>query len=319
MSQPASLTVYAPASMGNVGVGFDLLGAALAPVDGSLLGDTVTISAANQGVHFQQVGPWAHKLPADAEQNIVYQCAAFFLQRFAVEQGVALTLSKNLPVGSGLGSSASSVVAALVALNAFLGSPCNQQQLLALMGEFEGRISGAVHYDNVAPCYLGGMQLMLDLPQRICEPIPAFTDWYWVVAYPGISLSTAKMRELMPAQYDRAVTIDFGRNLSAFVHASYRQDEALALAVLKDVLAEPYRAAAIPGYLQARAALAELGMLTTGISGSGPTLFSVCRDLPTAERAQQWLAQNYLTETGGFTHICRLDNEGARVLSPAHY
>ncbi|QUN04918.1 homoserine kinase [Shewanella yunxiaonensis] len=312
MSQ--SLTVYAPASMGNVGVGFDLLGAALAPVDGSLLGDTVTIAAADSGISLTQIGEWAHKLPDTPQQNIVYQCAEFFLQKFAIQGGVSLTLSKNLPVGSGLGSSASSVVAALFALNEFFGKPCNQQQLLALMGEFEGRISGAVHYDNVAPCYLGGMQLMLDLPQRICESIPAFEDWFWVVAYPGISLSTAKMRALMPNEYARSVVIDFGRNLSAFVHASYRQDEALAIAVLKDVLAEPYRAPAIPGYLQAREALAEVGMLTTGISGSGPTLFSVCRDLETAQKAKAWLEQHYLTETGGFSHICRLDNVGARVL-----
>jgi homoserine kinase len=319
MSLPDSLTVYAPASMGNVGVGFDLLGAALAPIDGSLLGDTVTITHADAGVHLQQQGVWAHKLPDSPQQNIVFQCAEFFLQRFAVKGGVSLILSKNLPVGSGLGSSASSVVAALFALNEFFGKPCNPQQLLALMGEFEGRISGSVHYDNVAPCYLGGMQLMLDLPQRICEPIPAFEQWYWVVAYPGISLSTAKMRALMPAQYERPVVIDFGRNLSAFVHASYRQDEALAIAVLKDVLAEPYRAPAIPGYEQARAALAELGMMTTGISGSGPTLFSICRDLPTAELAKDWLEQHYLTETGGFSHICRLDNLGARVLPQGQY
>ncbi|KFZ38291.1 serine kinase [Shewanella mangrovi] len=310
-----ALTVYAPASMGNVGVGFDLLGAALAPVDGSLLGDTVTIEPLASGIVFEQVGEWAHKLPADPQENIVYQCAQFFMQKFAIAGGVKLSLSKNLPVGSGLGSSASSVVAALFALNEQFGRPCNQQQLLALMGEFEGRISGSVHYDNVAPCYLGGMQLMLDLPERICESIPAFDEWYWVVAYPGISLSTAKMRALMPAQYDKAVAIEFGKNLSAFVHASYKQDAQLALAVLKDVLAEPYRAAAIPGFNDAKQALAELGMLTTGISGSGPTLFSVTDSLATATAANEWLQQHYLSEAGGFSHICRLDSQGARVLA----
>ena len=311
----AALTVYAPASMGNAGVGFDLLGAALAPIDGSLLGDTVSIASAAAGVELQQVGEWAHKLPASPQENIVYQCAEFFLQKFGIDSGVALTLSKNLPVGSGLGSSASSVVAALFALNEFFGKPCNPQQLLALMGEFEGRISGAVHYDNVAPCFLGGMQLMLDLPERICEAIPAFENWYWVVAYPGISLSTAKMRQLMPAQFDKGVVIEFGKNLSAFVHASYRQDQTLALAVLKDVLAEPYRAAAIPGFTDAKQALAELGMLATGISGSGPTLFTVTDDLTKANAANAWLQQHYLTEAGGFSHICRLDSQGARVLA----
>ncbi|WP_413493178.1 homoserine kinase [Shewanella baltica] len=316
-----SLTVYAPASMGNVGVGFDLLGAALAPIDGCLLGDRVTIAAAESGVSLAQTGAWAHKLPENPKDNIVYQCAEFFLTALSKEylealgkadEGVALTLEKNLPVGSGLGSSASSVVAALYALNEHFDRPYNEQALLELMGEFEGKISGSVHYDNVAPCYLGGMQLMLNVPGTVCEAIPSFKEWYWVVAYPGISLSTAMMRKLMPDQYDKSVTIDFGRYLSAFVHASYQQNAKLAISVLKDVLAEPYRAAAIPGYDNARVALAALGMLTTGISGSGPTLFSITDDLAAANAAKTWLEQHYLTEVGGFAHVCRLDEQGTR-------
>ena len=309
-----SLTVYAPASMGNVGVGFDLLGAALAPIDGSLLGDRVTISAAEQGVVFSQVGEWAHKLPINAKENIVYQCAEFFLDKLNRTDGVALILEKNLPVGSGLGSSASSVVAALYALNEHFEHPFDQQALLGLMGEFEGKISGSVHFDNVAPCYLGGMQLMLNSSDKVCDEVPSFKNWYWVVAYPGISLSTAKMRALLPEQYDKAVAIDFGRYLSAFVHASYKQDSKLAIEMLKDVLAEPYRADAIPGYNAARTALAELGMLTTGISGSGPTIFSVTDDLSVAEKAKTWLSQHYITEQGGFAHVCQLDMAGTRCV-----
>ncbi|QYJ79760.1 homoserine kinase [Shewanella acanthi] len=308
-----SLTVYAPASMGNVGVGFDLLGAALAPIDGSLLGDRVSISAADSGVSLTQTGVWAHKLPANPEENIVFQCAQFFLKTLGKEDsGILLNLEKNLPVGSGLGSSASSVVAALYALNEFFDKPFDEQALLALMGEFEGKISGSVHYDNVAPCYLGGMQLMLNVSGTICQAIPSFKEWYWVVAYPGISLSTAMMRKLMPDQYDKSVVIDFGRYLSAFVHASYQHNAKLAIEVLKDVLAEPYRAAAIPGYDKARSALSDLGMLTTGISGSGPTLFSITDDLNTANAAKAWLEANYVTEAGGFAHVCRIDELGTR-------
>ncbi|WP_110456568.1 homoserine kinase [Shewanella algidipiscicola] len=307
-----SLTVYAPASMGNVGVGFDLLGAALAPIDGTLLGDCVSIEPALTGISLSLAGHWADKLPADAADNIVYQCAEFFLAQLDSQAGIAMTLEKNLPVGSGLGSSASSVVAALYALNEYFDRPFDEQALLRLMGEFEGKISGSVHYDNVAPCYLGGMQLMLDVPHSVCEGLPVFKQWYWVVAYPGISLSTAKMRALLPEVYDKSVAIDFGRYLSAFVHASYKQDASLAIAVLKDVLAEPYRASEIPGYEQARAALAELGMLTTGISGSGPTLFSVTDDLATAQAAQAWLDSHYVKQGVGFSHICQIDTQGTR-------
>ncbi|MCL1144892.1 homoserine kinase [Shewanella marinintestina] len=309
-----SVTIYAPASMGNVGVGFDLLGAALAPIDGCLLGDKVKVAAADSGISLTLTGYWANKLPQNPQENIVYQCAEFFLTHLNKTAGLQLTLEKNLPVGSGLGSSASSVVAALMALNEYFDKPFNEQELLRLMGEFEGKISGSVHYDNVAPCYLGGMQLMLDTPKSVCEAIPDFKQWYWVVAYPGISLSTAKMRQLMPLQYDKQTTIDFGRNLSAFVHASYKQDAELAIAVLKDVLAEPYRASEIPKYSQAKAALAELGMLTTGISGSGPTLFSITDDLEVANRAQQWLNEHYIEADKGFTHICHIDNQGSRIV-----
>lgn len=307
-----SVTIYAPASMGNVGVGFDLLGAALAPIDGSLLGDTVKVESADKGLSLVLAGHWASKLPQDERDNIVYQCAEFFLSHLGKDVGLKLTLEKNLPVGSGLGSSASSVVAALAALNDFFDKPFSEQDLLRLMGEFEGKISGSIHYDNVAPCYLGGMQLMLDTPKTVCEAIPDFKQWYWVVAYPGISLSTSRMRQLMPSEFDKQTTIDFGRYLSAFVHASYKQDEELAISVLKDVLAEPYRAPEIPNYQKAKSALAELGMLTTGISGSGPTLFSITDNLDVAKQAQQWLDANYVESGKGFSHICRIDNQGTR-------
>ncbi|MBW8184467.1 homoserine kinase [Shewanella nanhaiensis] len=309
-----SLTVYAPASMGNVGVGYDLLGAALAPIDGSLLGDKVSIAASASGVQLKVEGHWADKLPPEPKENIVYQCALFFMEQLNKQDGVALTLEKNLPVGSGLGSSASSVVAALYALNEYFDRPYDKQALLRLMGEFEGKISGSVHYDNVAPCYLGGMQLMLDTQAKVCDSIPSFENWYWVVAYPGISLSTAKMRELLPEYYDKSVAIDFGRNLSAFVHASYKQDAELAISVLKDVMAEPYRASAIPGYELAKDALDKIGMMSTGISGSGPTLFSVTDSLETAQAAQAWLDSNYVEQGLGFSHICKLDALGTRTI-----
>ncbi|MDD3147655.1 MAG: homoserine kinase [Candidatus Riflebacteria bacterium] len=310
-------TIYAPASIANVGVGFDLLGAALAPIDGTRLGDCVSISEGNQGLQFSCSGPWQHKLPADSRKNIVLQCAEYFLAQLPADRqpaGLNIELNKNLPVGSGLGSSASSVVAAFVALNEFFGNFVAPNHLLLMMGDFEGRVSGSVHYDNVAPAFLGGMQLMLQAAGRVCESIPVFEDWFWVVAYPGISLPTAEMRALLPPQYDRAVTIDYGRNLGAFIHASYRHDQQLAAAVLKDVLAEPYRSPSIPGFVEARNAMTGLGMLATGISGSGPTIFSVTDNPDLAEKARQWLDQNFLKNSEGFSRVCRIDESGARRL-----
>ncbi|WP_299492221.1 homoserine kinase [uncultured Shewanella sp.] len=313
-----SVKVYAPASIANISVGFDTLGAALAPIDGTLLGDTVAIEAATQGVALEVLGPWAHKLPVEPKENIVYQCAEFFIDQLANDNalvgGIKLTLAKNLPVGSGLGSSASSVVAALYALNEYFNRPFSAADLLLVMGKFEGQISGSVHYDNVAPCYLGKMQLILNGKNQVCDAIPSFNQWYWVMSYSGVSLSTAKMRQLLPDQYEKSTVIEFGRHLSTFVHASYKQDEILAFEALKDVLAEPYRAVAIPGYSEAKTALEAMGMLATGISGSGPTLFSITNSLDKAEQAKTWLDKHYLTDENGFSHICRIDPAGVRKI-----
>ncbi|WP_321157589.1 homoserine kinase, partial [Serratia nevei] len=183
-----------------------------------------------------------------------------------------------------LGSSACSVVAALEGLNAFHGEPLDEHALLLLMGEMEGKISGSVHYDNVAPCYLGGMQLVVEEAGVISQGIPVFEQWYWVVCYPGTVVSTAAARAILPAQYRRQDCLTYGRRLAAFVHASYTGQEGLAASVLKDVIAEPYRAALIEGFAEVRAQAAQNGALATGISGSGPTVFVVMKELAQAER-----------------------------------
>ena len=314
-----SITVYAPASIGNVGVGFDLLGAALAPIDSSLFGDCVSIEAGDSAIEFACQGPWQHKLPSDPDANIVSQCARYFVGQLAEHlrpAGLKITLSKNLPVGSGLGSSASSVVSAFAALNEYFCRPFNNEQLLLMMGEFEGRVSGSVHYDNVAPAFLGGMQLLVLTANRVCEPVPFFKEWLWVVAYPGISLSTAHMRAMLPEKYTRATTIEYGRNLGVFIQASFRNDQQLAVAVLKDVLAEPWRCSSIPGFSKARTAMTDIGMLATGISGSGPTIFSVTDSPDRAEQARIWLEDNFMQSREGFTRICQLDKSGARIIAP---
>ncbi|WP_312270068.1 homoserine kinase, partial [Pseudescherichia sp.] len=153
--------VYAPASSANMSVGFDVLGAAVTPVDDSLLGDVVTVEAADR-FSLHNLGRFADKLPPEPRENIVYQCWERFCQELGKTIPVTMTLEKNMPIGSGLGSSACSVVAALMAMNEHCGKPLNDTRLLALMGELEGRISGSIHYDNVAPCFLGGMQLMIE-------------------------------------------------------------------------------------------------------------------------------------------------------------
>ncbi|AWV46121.1 homoserine kinase [Hafnia alvei] len=305
--------VYAPASIGNVSVGFDVLGAAVSPVDGQFLGDCVSVEAAD-AFSLTSKGSFVSKLPSDPKENIVYQCWERFCQAIGQELSVAMVLEKNMPIGSGLGSSACSVVAALMALNEFAQQPLDQTQLLALMGEMEGRISGSVHYDNVAPCYLGGLQLILEENGIISQTVPCFDDWFWVMAYPGIKVSTAEARAILPAQYRRQDCISHGRYLAGFIHACHTRQPILAAKLMNDVIAEPYRTRLLPGFAQARQAAHDIGALACGISGSGPTLFAICDRQDTAQRMAQWLQENYLQNDEGFVHICRLDNAGARRL-----
>ena len=305
--------VYAPASIGNVSVGFDVLGAAVSPVDGQFLGDCVSVEAAD-AFSLTSKGSFVSKLPSDPKENIVYQCWERFCQAIGQELSVAMVLEKNMPIGSGLGSSACSVVAALMALNEFAQQPLDQTQLLALMGEMEGRISGSVHYDNVAPCYLGGLQLILEENGIISQTVPCFDDWFWVMAYPRIKVSTAEARAILPAQYRRQDCISHGRYLAGFIHACHTRQPILAAKLMNDVIAEPYRTRLLPGFAQARQAAHDIGALACGISGSGPTLFAICDRQDTAQRMAQWLKENYLQNDEGFVHICRLDNAGARRL-----
>ncbi|GKW17019.1 homoserine kinase [Pectobacterium actinidiae] len=305
--------VYAPASIGNVSVGFDVLGAAVSPVDGSLLGDCVSVEAADL-FSLRNEGRFVSKLPDNPKENIVYQCWELFCQEIGKTVPVAMTLEKNMPIGSGLGSSACSVVAGLMAMNEFCGKPLDDNRLLTLMGELEGRISGSVHYDNVAPCFLGGIQLMLEENDIISQPVPSFDDWLWVMAYPGIKVSTAEARAILPAQYRRQDCISHGRYLAGFIHACHTGQAALAAKLMKDVIAEPYRTKLLPGFAAARQAAEDIGALACGISGSGPTLFSVCNDMASAQRLADWLRDNYLQNDEGFVHICRLDTTGARQL-----
>jgi homoserine kinase len=316
-SQDKGVVVYAPASIGNVSVGFDVLGAAVSPIDGTLLGDRVEVKSGSEQFALNLAGHFVAKLPEDPKDNIVYDCWVVFARELE-KKGIPLkplemTLEKNMPIGSGLGSSACSIVAALDALNQFHGDPLTEMELLALMGEMEGKISGGIHYDNVAPCYLGGLQLMLEELGIISQEVPCFDDWYWVMAYPGIKVSTAEARAILPAQYRRQDIIAHGRNLGGFIHACHSNQPELAAKMIKDVIAEPYREKLLPGFANARQYATSAGALATGISGSGPTLFSVCKEKDVAERVARWLEQNYVQNEEGFVHICRLDKQGSKL------
>ncbi|MBU3825977.1 MAG: homoserine kinase [Candidatus Anaerobiospirillum merdipullorum] len=309
---------YAPASAANLSVGFDLLGAALKPINNAPLGDFVTVRPSmHEGCTVICSGRYAHKLPSDPKKNIVYD--AYLLYREELRKhgkavlNLELELQKNLPVCSGLGSSAASVVAAVVALDAVHDHALGEEGKIKLMGALEGKISGSIHYDNVAPCYFGGLQLIIGECGIISERLPSFPQWYWVSCFPGIKVSTAAARSILPAQYRRQDVITYGRHLASFVHACHCGNDKLAAACLTDVIAEPYRAQLIPGFDLARQYGAALQAIATGISGSGSSIFSIFTSLEAAQEMKEWLERNFIDNEDGFCHICTIDEQGARV------
>lgn len=313
-----SLTVFAPASCGNLSVGFDALGLALSPMDGTLLGDIVELRAGNGDDWALEVsGPFAEALPADPEQNVVITSCRRF-QAEASRAGVRITplfvkLNKRLPVGSGLGSSASSIVAVLVALNQYFGRPLDRPSLLRLMAEMEGSISGDAIMDNIAPCLMGGLRLCLPhSSKQFGLPWPG--HWRSIVAWPGSRLNTRDARSVLPDAFPRETVVAHGAQFARFVHELHQGNAASAAECMVDLLAEPYRASLLPGFHEAREALMSRGALAFGISGSGPTVFAIADDQNAASAIAKWLQTNYLQNPEGFVHICRADLEGARVM-----
>ena len=163
------------------------------------------------------------------------------------------------------------------------------------------------------------MQLMVPDTEIISRDLPQFEDCYFVMAYPGIEVSTKAAREILPVDYSRADLITFGQNLATFVDACHRGDKTQAFSVLTDVVAEPYRQSILPGYSNAVSHLKQQGCLAVGISGSGPTLFCVTDDKDKAYQFADWLTQHYLQTltngvSEGFVHVCQADSQGAVCL-----
>jgi homoserine kinase len=316
-----ALTVYAPASIGNLSVGFDALGLALAPMNKTLLGDLVQLEPLADGSaddwQLDLTGPFAGDLPPNPEDNIVIACCRAF-QETAAERGITIsplkvTLDKRLPIGSGLGSSASSIVATLEALNRWHDHLLSTLENFRLMARMEGQISGEIHLDNVAPCLFGGL--------RLCPPgsqqeyaLPWPGAWRAVVCWPGTKLVTKEARAVLPDSIPRAVAVRHGAQFAQFVHALHSGKTRLAAECIVDHIAEPYRRKLLPGFDEARVELRELGAMAVGISGSGPTIFALVDDSDIARRVSAWMAEHYQQNERGFVHICRADLGGARSI-----
>jgi homoserine kinase len=306
---------FAPASIGNVAVGFDTLGAALRPLDGSPFGDIVEVSeAASPSFHCE--GPFAHQLPPDPRANLATAaCAAYARALGRPLPALRLQLTKGLPVGSGLGSSSATVVAVIRALDALFGHPLEDAALLRAAGEAEARASGSVHLDNVAPALLGGLRLIA--PQGDAHALPFPDALRFVVASPSLQLETRIARAVLPAMLPFSQALAHAQNLAAFIHALHHEDHRLLRACFRDLLIEPHRAPLVAGFRSVQSAAMEAGAWACSLSGAGPAVFAVAEAERSAAVAS---AMGRAWEALGIASVvrtCGLDHEGARVLEEA--
>lgn len=309
-----SFKIFAPVSIGNFSVGFDLLGLAIKPIDGRQLGDVVEITPATND-QFMIAGKYAQDVP-DGDDNLVMSADKMFKQTLKAKgleiKTHKVTLYKNLPVGSGLGSSAASIVAALKAFNQMYQC-CSDLELLEMAGRLEGSISGSIHYDNVAPCLLGGMQLITDYSDKPVSQIPFPAHWYIVIAHPGTSISTKLARTRIPLNISLEDSIKQSQNLAAFIHALYENNFKMAAEFVNDVIAEPHRKSLIPNFDEYKKHSLELGAMAVGISGSGPTVFALCDNLESAHKVQNHALDGFCGNKG-FSHTCQSDPTGAKII-----
>ncbi len=275
-----SVAVFAPATVANLSVGFDIFGMALdAP------GDVVRATFRDKpGVVLDEITGDDGRLPRTVGRNTACVAAQIVLERLGTSGGVRLHLEKGLPLASGLGSSAASAAAAAVAVNELFGAPLGLDDLLAACIEAEASVSGR-HADNVAPALWGGIVLVMSAEQHTVHRLPIPNDLYLAMVTPDVAVPTAHARAVLPARVSMHDMVRQTALVAALVHALHTGDLALlAQTVEQDPIVTPARAKLIPGFEQACAAAHEAGALAILISGSGPTLCALC-DSPASAQA----------------------------------
>ena len=269
---------FAPGSVGNVGVGFDVLGHSIAGI-----GDVATVRRIEAPtVRISAIRGAVTDLPLEAARNTAGMALIALRESLALPFGFEIEIDKGIPLGSGLGGSAASCVAALVAANALLEAPLSSHALYphALAGEAVA--SGGRHGDNVGPMLLGG--LVLATADRLTKvEVPA--SWHAAVVHPHAVLETRRAREALAGAYALKEFVAQSANLAQVLLGCERGDASLVRAGLADVLVEPRRAPLIAGFAAVKQAALDADAMGASISGAGPSVFAWCEDEATAGRA----------------------------------
>ncbi len=281
---------FSPASVGNVAVGFDILGHVIAGV-----GDTVTVRRTQSpGVNILAIRGTTVDLPLEAADNTAGAALLAMCEALALPFGFEVEIDKGIALGSGMGGSAASCVAALVAANALLDVPLPREALYPFALTGEAVASGGRHGDNLGPMLLGG--LVLSTADRLV-PIPVPAHWHSLLVHPDAVLETRRARAALQGSYALPEFVAQSANLALVLSGCFRGDAELVRAGLRDVLVEPRRAELIAGFAAAREAALAAGALGASISGAGPSVFAWF-DSATAAHAAQAAVQKAFADAG---------------------
>jgi homoserine kinase len=303
---------FAPASISNLGSGFDVIGLALEePGDYIVAELTEGHSVGLRGIEGDD-----GSLSRDGKKSIPVHVAKMILKRLKAPVGIAITLHAGTPIKSGLGSSASSAVAAAVAVNALLGNPLTKDELLQYAVDGERFVAGAGHADNVSPSLFGGVTLVRDTKTLDIVRLPIPRKGIWVVVHPHIQVSTADARRILPKNIPLTKAVCQWGNVGGLVAGFCSGDLDLLGRSIEDIIIEPVRAQLIPGFYAVKSAAMKAGALASSISGSGPSMFALVETWTDSRRVGKAMQKAFRgVGLKSDLIISRISEEGAHVVS----
>lgn len=284
-----NIRIYAPATVANLGPGFDIMGMA---IEGA--GDILQMNIA-PGDSLIIRNESGFPLPGDVEKNVITPAVRAMLDAWGGSLSVEVTILQKIRPGSGIGSSSASSAAAVVGLNELLGNPFDQRQLITFAMEGERLVSGGTaHADNAGPAVAGGIVLIRGYDPLDYIRIPVPERLYAAVIHPHITVNTLESRAVMRKEIPQRDAVTQWGNVGGLVAGLLTSDMGLVGRSLKDVVAEPYRKHFIPGYDELKAALASTeGVLGSNIAGSGPSVFALCNGPEAAAKAGEVMAGHF--------------------------
>ncbi|CAL66934.1 homoserine kinase [Christiangramia forsetii] len=303
------LKIFAPATVANLSCGFDVLGCCLDSV-----GDEMLIKK-NDLNEVRITKITGQDLPLETNLNVAGVAVKALLKKLDSNQGFDIEISKRIKPGSGIGSSAASSAGAVFAVNKLLEEPYKVKELIPFAMQGELLASGNAHADNVAPALLGGFSLVRSYCPLEVLSLPVPPDLRVVVLHPMIEIKTKDSRSIIKQNVSLKSAINQWGNLGALVSALYTEDYELLGRSLQDEIVEPVRSILIPYFQELDKLVAENGALGFGISGSGPSVYALCKGDENAQKVKNAIEVFYSDKNIDFDlHLSSINKQGVKIL-----